>query len=396
MTQKPLKIAVIGHKRIPSREGGLEKTVEEQTRRLLRRYGEEFEFVLYNRGGHNVFGEQYDRTAVKQYHGMRVVTMPAFRGSAEVPLYSLFATLHAVFTGCEVIYYHASGPCVMIRLAKLFGKKTVAMLHGIDSERDKWSGFAAWYLRQGERTAARLADVCLVLSDHMQEELRQAYGRTPDIIHNGMTVRDSEDRDSEDRETLGRFGLLEEGYFLTVVRIVPEKGLHYLIPAFRKLTTDKKLVIAGGAEKRCEPYLNRLKALAGDDPRIVFTGFLGGRELQVLYRHAYAFVLASTLEGMANALLEAMAAGLCCLVSDIPENREVAGRTGACFHSRDVKSLRQALQQLLEDPEGVRRKGEAARELVRERYSWDRCVEQLAEIFRGLGADKKPGGSKEL
>ena len=383
-TQRPMKIAVIGHKRIPSREGGLEKTVEEQTVRISRRYGDEFEFVLYNRGGHNVFGEKYDRASAGEYEGMRVVTMPAFHGAWEVPLYSLLATLHAVFTGCDVIYYHASGPCVMIRLARLFGKKTVAMLHGIDSERDKWSGFAAWYLRQGEKAAVRLSDDCLVLSGHMQQELLEAFGRKPDLIHNGVRIPEEKPEDPAGDAVLRTFGLSKGEYYLTVVRIVPEKGLHYLIPAFRKLSTGKKLVIAGGAEKRCEPYLKRLKDLAGDDDRIVFTGFLDVGSVHALYRNAYAFVLASTLEGMANALLEAMAAGLCCLVSDIPENVEVVGDAGARFRCRETKSLRESLQLLEDRPDMVSQLGKAARERVRARYGWDSCADQLAELFRKL------------
>ena len=374
--EKPVRVAVIGHKRIPSREGGLEKTVEEQTSRLTARG---YEFVLYNRGGHNVFGTKYDQPDRKRYRGMRVVTVPTLPGPAEVPLYSLLAVLHALITGCSLFYFHASGPCVMIPLARLFGKRCVAMLHGIDSRRDKWSGFASWYLRQGEKAAVRLADPCLVLSKNMQEDLTKRYGRKPELIHNGIRINEEVHDDSG---ILKRFGVVSGQYVLTVVRIVPEKGLHYLIPAFRRLKTDRKLLIAGGAEAKCAGYLKELKELAGDDERIIFAGFLPGPEVDCLYRNCSVFVLASTLEGMANALLEAMAAGCCCLVSDIPENTEVTEDTAFQFKCRDMKDLSKKLDTLLKDDALREKLGAAARKRAGERYSWESCAERLDRVFQ--------------
>ena len=137
-----MKIAIIGHKRIPSNEGGIEKGVEQHAYRMVQRG---HQVTAYNRGGHNIYGKEYDKQKLKEYRGIKIVTIPTLKGAAEVPVYSFLATLHCIFHRPDVISFRASGPCCMIPLAKLFGIRVVASLHGIDSQRDKWGKFASWY-----------------------------------------------------------------------------------------------------------------------------------------------------------------------------------------------------------------------------------------------------------
>lgn len=161
-----MKIAIIGHKRIPSNEGGIEKGVEQHAVRMVQRGND---VTVYNRGGHNVFGKEFDGKKLKKYKGINIVTVPTVKGAACVPIYSFLATIHAAFSRYDCVSFRASGSCAMIPLAKLFGLRVVASLHGIDSQRDKWGGFASKYLEFGERMAATKADVCLVLSKNMKE-----------------------------------------------------------------------------------------------------------------------------------------------------------------------------------------------------------------------------------
>ena len=168
-----MKIAFIGHKRIPSNAGGVEKVVEQQAVRMAERG---HKVTAYNRGGHNVFGKEFDNKKLKEYKGVRIVTVPTTKGSSSVPIYSFFATLRAIFKRYDCISYNASGSCAMIPLAKLFRLRTVALLHGIDSQRDKWGGFASKYLSFGEKQAAKRADVCLVLSENMKQYIKDTFG----------------------------------------------------------------------------------------------------------------------------------------------------------------------------------------------------------------------------
>lgn len=370
-----MKIAIIGHKRIPSNEGGIEKGVEQHAVRMAA-LGHEVH--VYNRGGHNVYGKEYDGKTLRSYKGVRILTIPTFSGKLNVPVYSFLATLRAIFGRYDVISYRASGPCVMVALAKLFGIRCVASLHGIDSQRDKWGGFASWYLELGERIAAQKADVCLVLSRNMKQYIKEKYGREAVLFANGIDAP----KKLEPAEIRQRFGLEKDSYILSIGRIVPEKGLHYLINAYKKCKTDKLLVIAGGAEANSS-YYEKLQELAKGDDRIRFVGFVTGDTVSELYSNAYLFAMPSNLEGMANALLEAMSYGNCCLVSDIPENTEVVTTFAPSFPKGDEAALQQALQQLLDHPETVQEYKKHAQDYILERYSWDRVVEQMLSVYGG-------------
>jgi len=370
-----MKIAIIGHKRIPSNEGGIEKGVEQHSVRMV---ALGHQVTAYNRGGHNVFGKEYDGEKNKVYKGVRIITIPTTKGTASVPIYSFLATIHAAIARYDCVSYRASGPCAMIPLAKMLGLRVVASLHGIDSQRDKWGGFASKYLEFGEKMAATKADVCLVLSKNMKEYIDARYGVQSVLFANGI------DKPSYHLPEIikNKYDLDKDGYILSLGRIVPEKGIHYLINAFKNCKTDKKLVIAGGAESNKE-YYNQLVEAANGDTRILFTGFVMGQEIQELYSNAYIFALPSNLEGMANALLEAMSYGNCCLISDIPENIEMVEDKAIWFEKGNEQDLQRKLQVLLNDETIVHQYKKDASQFILKRYNWDLIVDQMLRIYSG-------------
>lgn len=368
-----MKIAIIGHKRIPSNEGGIEKGVEQHAIRMVAR-GHQVD--VYNRGGHNVFGKEHDRKKIKSYKGVRIITIPTFSNFLNVPVYSFLATIRAIFGKYDVISYRGSGSCVMINIAKLFGIKCVASLHGIDSQRDKWGGFASKYLEFGERTAAKRADACLVLSRNMKKYIKNKYNAESILFANGMDKPEIVKPDI----IKNKYMLEKNAYILSLGRIVPEKGIHYLIEAFKQCKTEKKLVIAGGAESNSR-YYSELRKLAECDKRIIFTGFVKGKEIEELYSNAYIFTLPSNLEGMANALLEAMGYGNCVIVSDIPENTEVVEDKAVWFKKGNSMDLKKKLQMLLDNPQIVERYKKEAGEFILKKYNWDIVVNQMLEIY---------------
>ena len=365
-----MKIAIIGHKRIPSNEGGIEKGVEQHAVRMVQRGND---VTVYNRGGHNVFGKEFDGKKLKKYKGINIVTVPTVKGAACVPIYSFLATIHAAFSRYDCVSFRASGSCAMIPLAKLFGLRVVASLHGIDSQRDKWGGFASKYLEFGERMAATKADVCLVLSKNMKK-----YGVNSILFANGV----DKPKSHAPEIIKEKYGLEKNEYILSLGRIVPEKGLQYLIKAFRECSSDRKLVIAGGSESN-KDYYNQLLALAEGDERIIFTGYVYGQEVQELYSNAYIFALPSNLEGMANALLEAMSYGNCCLISDIPENTEVVHDKALSFEKGNETDLQKKLQMLLDDENLVRKYKKEAAPYILDRYNWDIVVDQMLRVYAG-------------
>ena len=371
---KPLKIAMIGHKRIPSREGGVEIVVDELSTRMVK-LGCRVD--AYNRYGKHTAGKKFDQRRGKYYHGIRLITIPTPKSSSlNAIVYSFFAALRALFGRYDVIHFHAEGPCIMLLIPKLFGIRVVATIHGLDWQRSKWGNFASDMLKLGEKIAAKYADEVIVLSRNMQDYFLENYGRKTHFIPNGITrpqIRKAE----LIRE---RYGLEKDGYILFLARIVPEKGLHYLIEAFYQMKTDKKLVIAGGSS-HSHAYMEQIREMASRDERILMTDFVHGQCLEELYSNAYLFVLPSDVEGMALTLLEAMSFGNCCLVSDIKENTEVVEEHAVTFRKGDVEDLKRKLSELLNAPERVEAIRRESQEFICAKYNWDEVVTETLKLY---------------
>ena len=374
--QRKLKIAMLGHKRIPSREGGIEIVVEELATRMVE---QGHAVTVYNRSGHHVAGKEFDTNVkkVKEYKGIRVRRVPTIemKGLAAITS-SFFAAICATFGGYDVIHFHAEGPSVMVVIARLFRKRMVVTIHGLDWQRAKWGKGAVKYLKLGEKFAAKYADEVIVLSENVKKYFKDTYGRDVLFIPNGIT----EPEQKRPELITQKWKLEKRNYILYLGRIVPEKGIHYLIEAYRQVKTECPLVIAGGSSDTDE-YMGELRKLAGGDKRIIFTGFVQGQELEELYSNAYLYTLPSELEGMPLSLLEAMSYGNCCLVSDIPECSQVVGEYGVTFKCGDVNSLKEKLEFLLSNPEDTEKYRMSAKDYVLGRYDWNRIVEQTVALY---------------
>ena len=374
--KKRLRIAMFGHKRIPSREGGIEIVVEELATRMA---ALGHEVTCYNRGGHHVSGAQFDSASTENLKQVRLKTVWTLdkKGLAAVTS-SISAAFCCAFSRTDVVHIHAEGPAVMCWLPKLFGKKVVVTVHGLDWQREKWKGgFGAKYIHWGEKMAVRFADEIIVLSKGVQQYFRDTYGRETVFIPNGV----SKPEIREAKEITDCFGLEKDSYILFLGRLVPEKGIHYLIEAYRNIKTDKKLVIAGGVSDSGE-YGEELKKLANNHSDIVFTGFVQGKLLEELYSNAYLYVLPSDLEGMPLSLLEAMSYGNCCVTSDIEECAAVITDHGATFPKGNVAALTETLQTLCDDMKIVTKYKEQAANYITGRYSWDDVTERTLELYQ--------------
>ncbi len=375
---RKLKIAMLGHKRIPSREGGVEIVVEELAVRMA---AQGHRVTCYNRGGHHVSGRKFDSGALKEYRGVRLKKVPTVdkKGLAAMSS-SVFASLAVAFGPYDVVHYHAEGPCAMLWLPKLFGKRCVATIHGIDWQREKWQrGFGSKYIKFGEKVAVKYADEIIVLSRNVQEYFAASYARGTHFIPNGV----SRPQIREPKEITEQFGLLGNDYILFLGRLVPEKGLRYLIKAYREVDTDKKLVIAGGTSDS-GGFLAEIQNMAAGDDRIVFTGFVQGQMLEELYSNAYVYVLPSDLEGMPLSLLEAMSYGNCCLVSNIPECADVTEDKALTFRKSNVEDLRDKLSLLCQQEQTVCSYKVAAADYICGKYNWDDVVAWTLQLYEDI------------
>ena len=366
---------MIGHKRIEGCEGGIEKTVRDLSHKMAERghcvtvYDRK---VLFSGACNSKAGSQ---------DNIKVVRIPTLPGAAEVPLYSFLAALHAALSGCGAVMFHASGPCRMIPVARLFGKKTIAFIHGLDSNSSKWGRYASHYLRMGERRAARSADALLLLSNHISEHFRKTYGRAGTLVFNGVAPPGSGEGDGA---VLEKEGLREKGYILWVGRISREKQVGDLIKAHRMSGSCRTLYLAGDTEST-NRYYRELAAYCAENEGpapVIFGGRKNASELEALYRNAFAFVLPSQQEGMPHALLEAASCGTPCILSDIPECRAVAGDHALYARSGDVEELCAAIKQLETDPQLPEKLTEGQAEEILSRFSLDASADRIIGICR--------------
>lgn len=369
-----LAVSMFGQKRL-SREGGIEIVVKELCTRLVQ---DGYPVTCYNRSGHHVSGAEYDQKT--EYEGICQKKVPTIEGKGLAAVSSsFFAAFFSAIGHYDVVHIHAEGPAFFAWLPKLFRKRVVVTIHGIDWQREKWkSGFGSKFIRQGEKNAVKYADEIIVLSKGVQTYFKDTYGRETRFIPNG--VNRPELRAA--RQIAAKFGLEKDSYILFLGRLVPEKGIRYLVEAFKQVKTDKKLVIAGGSSDT-ESFMEELKELAKSDERILFTGFVQGEILDELYSNAYLYTLPSDLEGMPLSLLEAMSYGNCCLVSNIPECTEVVEDKALIFKKSDVNDLRKKLQEACDEPEKVKALKEEAADFICRKYNWDEVVKETLELYEG-------------
>ncbi|MDD3139157.1 MAG: glycosyltransferase family 4 protein [Lachnospiraceae bacterium] len=376
-----MKIAMIGHKRIPSREGGIEIVVEELAVRMA---AQGHQVDVYNRKGKNVADAKADLDAhkLKEYKGVRLIWIPTFeKKSLNAIVYAFNATIRALFGHYDVIHYHAEGPCAMLPIAHLFGIRTVATIHGLDWQRAKWGGFATKFLLFGEKMAAKYADEIIVLSKNVQKYFKETYNRDTNYIPNGVNIPEPK----EPNIITKKYGLEKDSYILFLARIVPEKGLHYLIEAYKGIQTDKKLVIAGGASHSGE-YMHQIEEMVKGQDNIVMTGFVQGEELEELFSNCFLYVLPSDVEGMPISLLEAMSYGRQCLVSDIEENVEVLADRECLFRQGNVNDLQKRLFFWLKQNHKV---DFVDYSIILNRYNWIQIIDKTLVLYEHECKEKR-------
>lgn len=368
-----MKIAMFGHKRIPSREGGVEIVVEELSSRMV---SLGHDVTCFNRSGHHISGSVYDvqhYTIYKGVHLRKVISIDR-KGLAAITS-SLFASFFCAFGKYDVIHIHAEGPALFCFIPKIFGKKVIVTIHGLDHRRAKWGNIAKKIILKGEEFAAKYADEIIVLSKDIQDYFIKKYGRKTNYIPNGVNVP----RIISANIIKKQYGLEKDSYVLFLGRLVPEKGITYLLEAWNNISTDKKLVIAGGCSDT-ENYVKDLKRNSPDN--VIYTGFVQGIILEELFSNSYIYILPSDLEGMPLSLLEAMSYGNCCLVSDIAECIEVVENKAEFFKRSDVEDLKRVLQNLLNNPQKVLEYKKAARDFIIKKYNWDDVVDRTIDLYK--------------
>jgi glycosyltransferase involved in cell wall biosynthesis len=372
-----MKIAFIGQKGIPAIAGGVEKHVEKLSTRLA---SQGHEVTVYVRS-------HYTPVTLEEFEGVKLVHVPSIHTKhLDAITHTLFATLHALFTPYDIIHYQSIGPSILSVIPRLLKPKSrvIATFHSRDYFHQKWGVVARALLHMAEYITCTVPERTIVSSETLIEYAKSSYGRDVTFIPNGAEVAFE-----SDTAALDLFGLRPKRYLLAVSRLVPHKGTHYLIKAFKELEDTNKLpnnfkLVIVGTHANTEEYESFLKLLARGRKNILMVGEQTGKVLETLYSQAYLYVQPSENEGLSLALLEAMGHGLLPVVSDIEAHKEAVANTGAFFPVKDVDGLKRELAYFINRSDEVAVLGRMAQERVREHYSWDAIARRTIEVYENV------------
>jgi glycosyltransferase involved in cell wall biosynthesis len=369
-----MKIAVIGVKGLPAKQGGIEHYCEALYPRIVKQ-------------GHSV--DLYARSSyvnkpwfsVYKHKGVRVICLPSLpiRG-LDALTNSGFAAIVAALRSYDIVHFHALGPSLFSFIPRLLSSaKIIVTCQGLDWQRGKWGKASSNIIRLGEKTAAKYADSIVVVSKALSRYFEKIYGIDPVYIPNGPGVYAESDPSFSYVKSSG----LEVGkYLLFLGRLVPEKRPELLIRAFQRLNKSGwKLVLAGGDSDTTE-YISELHQLADCNPDIIFAGELKGSRLAEMVRGAGLFVLPSDLEGLPLAMLEAMREGVPVVASDIPPHQQLIGRDrGLLFKAGSIISCAMSLEQAMIEPKKRAMRASKAQDHIKANYDWEKITKDNLVVY---------------
>lgn len=372
-----MRIAMIGQKGIPARDGGVERHVHDLAMRLDKK---RFEVIVYSR-------RWYTGNGIFAPEGVKIVNLPTIHTKhLDTILHTFVATLHALYSRVDVIHYHGVGPSLLSWIPRLLSPRTkvITTFHSMDRKHEKWGWFAKFMLKLGEYTACKFSHTLIAVSPTIEQYARDVYDKKAVYIPNAVEIHPV----SENTQLLKQWNLEPQEYLLMVSRLIPHKGAHYLIEAWKHLKEtksalvhNKKLVIVGDGYYT-DGYVEKLKHMAQNDDSIVFTGFQTGEPLRVLYSQALIQIHPSDNEGLPMCVLEGMSYHLPLLLSDIPEHKDLNRDYETLFHYGSVKDLEEKLISLLSlSKEELKQKGEMNFSMIQKYYSLEKVIEQVVETY---------------
>jgi glycosyltransferase involved in cell wall biosynthesis len=374
---KNMRIAVIGAKGVPPKQGGIEHYCAEVYPRIVT-------------NGHRVnLYAQSSYTDMSwfskyEFQDIQVISLPSLPIKGFDAFFSsAIGAAHSAMTAYDIVHFHALGPALFSWLPRIGSSaRVVVTCQGLDWQRAKWGNLASTLIRLGERTAVRFAHEIIVVSEDLRFYFWETYRRKTIYIPNAPAGYAKSD---------GQFiygtelGLIPNRYILFLGRLVPEKCPDLLIRAFQLLQPPGwKLVLVGG-DSYTYPFTNQLQQLATQNPNIIFTGELRGSRLAEIVRGAGLFVLPSAVEGLPLAMLEAMREGIPVVASDIPSHQQLVGQErGRLFTAGNLKSCKENLAWALNHPSNMTAMAQTAQRYVQRHHSWDQITADNLSLYQRL------------
>jgi len=367
-----MRIAILGTRGIPANYGGFETFAEHLSTRLAARG---HQVTVYCRA-------HYTSPRQLEFQGVRLIVLPTIRHKYfDTVVHAFASALHAVPQRYDAALICNAANAPFAPILRLSGTPVAINVDGLEHKRKKWNWIARGYYRLAERLATILPNETVTDARVIQDYYQTRYGAASTMIAYGADVERRPD------PLVRRWRVEPNRYVLYVSRLEPENNAHLVIEAFKRVRTAHKLLIVGDAPYARE-YIEDLKRRARGDRRIIFTGFVFGRDYKALQQNAYCYVHATEVGGTHPALLEAMGYGNCVLTLAAPENIEAVGDAGIAY--ADEQELAEKLQRVLRDGSLVHAYRNRAQARVQEKYDWNFVVDCYEELFARMAGASLP------
>lgn len=370
------RVALLGHRGIPNRYGGFEYLMEELAARLVSRG---CQVTAYCRS-------RYFPEKPAFFKGARLVYLPIVSNKfLETLFHTLLSVLHALFTdSADTLIVVNVGNAPAAWLAKIFGKKVILCVDGLDWQRKKWNVFARRYLAACSYLAKYAAHEVVTDSDCVQEFYQGRRGAVSTHIPYGVEI---ETDLTIGEDYLTELGLKSKQYFIYVARLEPENNPLLVVKAFVASGSKMPLVVIGGNRYHPE-YLEQIKAAAND--KVIFLGAVFGGRVKQLIKNSLCYIRAAEVGGLSPAVIEAMGRGVCVLANDRPENREALDGAGLFYDINNHVSLAFQIYLISQKPQQALELGRRLALRAGLIYNWDSVVKRYYDL---AAAPKRAGAS---
>ncbi|HTH81904.1 MAG TPA: glycosyltransferase family 4 protein [Mucilaginibacter sp.] len=364
-----MRIAAFGFRSLPPVKGaaGADKFALELFPRLV---AKGHSVVAYNRRYKNAFVD------VQEYKGVKIKTLTTIDNKGfDTLLHSFKCTWDIIVNNtADIVHIQNGGNSIWALPLRLFGKKVFISQDGVDWKRDKWTWYAKFYLRFSSFVTAYLPNEVIFDNVIAKKLFENKFNKQYRFIPFGSEV----DVPADNGSVLSKFSLQKQEYYLFVGRFIPDKGLHYLIPAFKNSDSDKKLVLIGGSPNPSS-YEQEIMAMADD--RVIFPGYVYGDDTNILMRNAYCYIQPSDVEGLSPVVLTVMGLEVPLIVSDIEENQYAVQDTARKFKKGDTASLTEQINYCEQHYDQMKALAQKACQRALTVFNWDKVADEHIELF---------------
>lgn len=365
------RVAILGHRGIPNNYGGFEAFAEKMAEKLVELGCDTMVYCRAN----------YFENQPSEYKGAKLIYLPTIaKKSLDTLAHTFISTWHVIFKNtAQVVLMVNVGNVPFALLAKLFGKKVILCVDGLDWERKKWGKLARTYLKTCSYFAKYAAHEIVTDATSVQEFYQTKRHTNSSLIPYGIDIENFEiPLDLENLES--------KKYFVYVARFEPENNPLKVVRAYVASGSKLPLVMIG--DNRYNPkYVNKIKK-AGND-KVIFLGYVFGAQYKTILKNALAYVRAAEVGGASPAVIDAMGKEVCVVANDKPENREVIADTGYYYNLNRENELTKIFKDISNNQTEAVELGKKAGQRAMLIYNWDKIAYEYFKIIKRLTRKKE-------